>query len=184
VVGAGAVTRSIAINSTYTKAQRAAFCAKGGLTQAIGRSRGGWTTKLHAGTDVIGRPYALMRTASNVSDIKAAPALIQRAGRMRYLPTEKAQDSDRLRRDAGAVPVIHSRRTAAHHPLRKVGYGDRHLIENAFCRLKEFAASLPATINSPPISSQEWPSPPLSPSGCERVRGRRFGVRGSVRIVE
>jgi hypothetical protein len=30
--------------------------------QAIGRSRGGWTTKVHALTDVVGRPYALMLT--------------------------------------------------------------------------------------------------------------------------
>ena len=42
--------------------------------QAIGRSRGGWTTKVHAFTDVIGRPYVLMLTAGNVSDVKGARA--------------------------------------------------------------------------------------------------------------
>jgi uncharacterized protein (DUF934 family) len=54
------------------------FGAKRGRSaQAIGRSRDGWTTKVHALTDVIGHPYALMLTAGNVSDMKAAPALLE-----------------------------------------------------------------------------------------------------------
>lgn len=82
-------------------------------SQAIGRSRGGWTTKVHALTDVIGRPYALILSAGNVSDVKAAPARLGRAGRLRYLLADKGYDADRLRRslrDAGAVPVIPGRR--------------------------------------------------------------------------
>src|SRR3546814_11089076 len=66
-------------------------------SQAIGRSRGGWTTKIHALTDVLGRPYALMLTAGNVSDVKAAPALLERAGPMRYLLGDKGYDANRLR---------------------------------------------------------------------------------------
>ena len=114
------MTRSIAIDSTYVKAQRAAFSARRS-TQAIGRSRGGWTTKVHALTDVIGRPHALMLTAGNVNDIKAPPTLLQRAGRMRYLLAHKGYDADQLRRslcDAGAVPVIRTPQPQAHHPLR------------------------------------------------------------------
>ena len=104
--------------------------------------RGGWTTKVHALTDVIGRPYALMLTPGNVSDIKAAPALLERAGRMRYLLGDKGYDADRLRRslrESGAVPVIPGRRNRK----RAIRYDQercrgRHLIENAFCRLKDF----------------------------------------------
>jgi IS5 family transposase len=86
---------------------------KGGQIQAIGRSRGGWTTNIHALTDVIGRPYALMLTAGNVSDVKAAPALFERASRMGYLLADKGYDADRRRRslrDARVVPVIPRRR--------------------------------------------------------------------------
>ncbi|WP_414711351.1 IS5 family transposase [Sphingomonas sp. UBA978] len=142
LVDTGAVTKSTAIDSTYVKAQRAAFGAKGRSSQAIGRSRGGWTTKVHALTDVIGRPYALMLTPGNVSDIKAAPALLERAGHMRYLLGDKGYDADRLRRslrDAGAVPVIPGRRNRK-RIIRydKDRYRGRHLIENAFCRLKDF----------------------------------------------
>jgi transposase len=53
-----------------------------------------------------------------------------------------AHDADRLRRslrDAGAVPVIPGRRNRK-RAIRydKDRYRDRHLIENAFCRLKDF----------------------------------------------
>ena len=83
-----------------------------------------------------------MLTAGNVSDVKAAPALLERAGRMRYLLADKGYDADRLRRslrDAGAVPVIPGRRNRK-RIIRydKQRYAGRHLIENAFCRLKDF----------------------------------------------
>lgn len=143
LVDGGAATKSTAIDSTYVKAQRAAFGAKRGRSaEAIGRSRGGWTTKVHALTDVVGRPYALMLTAGNVSDVKAAPALLERAGRMRYLLADKGYDADRLRRsirDVGALPVIPGRRNRKHTICYdKQRYRTRHLIENAFCRLKDF----------------------------------------------
>ncbi|MBB5716775.1 transposase [Sphingomonas aerophila] len=87
-------------------------------------------------------PYALILTAGNVSDIKAAPALLQRAGRIRYLLADKGYDADQLRRslrNTGAVPVIPGRRNRK-RIIRydKNRYRGRHLIENAFCRLKDF----------------------------------------------
>lgn len=39
-----------------------------------------------------------MLMPGNVSDIKAAPALLERAGRMRYLLGDKGYDADSLRR--------------------------------------------------------------------------------------
>jgi len=109
LVDGGTVTRS----STYVKAQRAVFDATGGARRR--RSGGGWTTKVHALTDVIGRPYALMLTPGNVSDVKAAPALLERAGLMHYLLGDKGCDADQLRlaREAGAVPVIRAAATAS-----------------------------------------------------------------------
>ena len=38
-----------------------------------------------------------MLTPGNVSDVKAAPALLQHAGRMRYLLGDKGYDADSLR---------------------------------------------------------------------------------------
>lgn len=65
-------------------------------------------TKVRAPTDVSDRPFALMLTASAV---KAAPAVLGRAGRMRYLLVDKGYDADPLRhslRNAGAVSVTPS----------------------------------------------------------------------------
>ena len=61
---------------------------------------------------------------------------------MRYLLADKGYDADRLRRslrDAGAVPVIPGRQNRK-RTIRydKDRYRGRHLIENAFCRLKDF----------------------------------------------
>ena len=61
---------------------------------------------------------------------------------MRYLPGDKGYDANRLRRslrDAGAVPVIPGRRNRK-RVIRydKERYRGRHLIKNAFCRLKDF----------------------------------------------
>ena len=75
--------------------------------------------------------------------MKAAPELLTRLGaRTRYLLADKGYDADALRRSlrqAGAVPVIPGRRSRK-RTVRydKQRYRDRHLIENAFCRLKDF----------------------------------------------
>ena len=83
-----------------------------------------------------------MLTPGNVSDVKAAPALLERAGPMRYLLGDKGYDADRLRRslrEAGTTPVIPGRRNRK-RAIRydQARYKGRHLIENAFCRIKDF----------------------------------------------
>jgi len=83
-----------------------------------------------------------MLTAGNVSDVKAAPALLERAGPMRYLLGDKGYDANRLRtslRENGTSPVIPGRRNrkrAIRYDQHR--YRSRHLIENAFCRIKDF----------------------------------------------
>ena len=47
---------------------------------------------VHALTDVESPPYALRRIAGSVSDWKAAPGLLKRASRMRYLLGDKGYD--------------------------------------------------------------------------------------------
>ena len=82
-----------------------------------------------------------MLTPGNISDVTAAPALLERAERMRYLLGDKGYDADRLRRslrEAGAIPVIPGRRNrkrAVRYDKKR--YRERHLVENAFCHLKD-----------------------------------------------
>jgi Transposase DDE domain len=58
---------------------------RGAKTQAIGLSRGGQTTKVHALTDTLGRPVALHVTAGNVSDITMAETLLAEIDDCRYV---------------------------------------------------------------------------------------------------
>ena len=74
--------------------------------------------------------------------MKAAPALLAHATGARYVVADKGYDADALRRQLrteGAVPVIPGRanrkRKIAYDQTR---YRDRHRVENAFCRLKDF----------------------------------------------
>lgn len=83
-----------------------------------------------------------MLTPGNVSDITAAPVLLERANGMRYLLGDKGYDADQLRRvlrKTGTIPVIPGRRNRK-RAIRydKQRYRERHLVENAFCRLKDF----------------------------------------------
>ena len=115
---------------------------RGARAQAIGPSRGGQTTKIHALTDVVGRPYAITLTPGNIADVSAAPALLERAVGARHILADNGYDANALRRKirgAGAVPVIPGRRTRI-TPIRydRTRYKERHLVENAFCRLKDF----------------------------------------------
>jgi transposase len=83
-----------------------------------------------------------MLTAGNVSDIAAAPALLSRLSGVRYLLADKGYDADALRRDlrdAGIVPVIPGRKNRKRNiSYDKDLYLERHWVENAFCRLKDF----------------------------------------------
>jgi hypothetical protein len=48
----------------------------GAYFQAIGQSRGGRTSKLHALSDGLGWPLALLLTAGSIDDISIARALL------------------------------------------------------------------------------------------------------------
>ena len=64
--------------------------AKGAGEPAIGRSRGGGTTKIRALADGAGRLYALMLTAGQVHDIHGGLALLASLPRVRRLVADKA----------------------------------------------------------------------------------------------
>ncbi len=82
---------------------------RGEFTQAIGRSRGGRTTKIHALTDNLCRPIAFLLTGGQVADCIAADALLDRMPAAMILHGDKGYDSDAVRRKIealGAAPNI------------------------------------------------------------------------------
>src|SRR5829696_3392351 len=116
---------------------------RGAKAQGIGPSRGGQTTKVHALTDVLGRPGVLLLTPGNASDVTAAPAVLAEApGRIRRLSADKGYDADWLRKDLrvqGITPIIpgkRGRKKRICHDKRR--YRERWRIEVTFNRLKDF----------------------------------------------
>ncbi|WP_264785608.1 IS5 family transposase, partial [Gluconobacter cerinus] len=115
---------------------------RGAHSEAFGRSRGGFTSKIHARCDTQGRPLGFVLTGGQVSDYKATDALMKLS-----VPTPKAMladrsyDSDSFRLDLllrGILPVIPSRKgrsTPQNTDWRR--YKDRNRIERMFNKLKQ-----------------------------------------------
>ena len=89
--GQGPLDDLAMLDPTCVKAHRSAYGGKGGpKAQAIGVSRGGQTSKIHAVCDLLDRPVALALTAGHVSDIRAAELLTAEAIRFRRLVATRA----------------------------------------------------------------------------------------------
>ena len=99
-------------------------------------------TKLHAVTDVNGRPISLFMTAGQVSDYIGAAALLDSLPRAQWLLGDRGYDADWFR-DAlqakGIMPCIPGRKTRT-EPIRydKRRYKRRNRIEIMFGRLKDW----------------------------------------------
>ena len=92
----------------------------------------------------MGRPFAFMLTGGHAADSQVAPQLLAGLKGARYLLADKGYDANSLRkhqRERAIVPVIPGRSNRK-RPIRydTMRYKSRHLIENAFCRLKDFRA--------------------------------------------
>ena len=110
--------------------------------QAIGRSRGGRTTKIHALTDAACRPIAFLLTGGQVADCAAGALLLEKMPGASILRGDRGYYSDAIRRKVetkGAMPNIPpkaSRRwKTCFSPFL---YRNRNAIECMFRRLKDY----------------------------------------------
>ncbi|MGA7714151.1 MAG: IS5 family transposase [Rhizomicrobium sp.] len=131
------------IDSTHIKAHRSASGAKKGeQNQAIGRSRGGRNTKIHAIADAKGRLLSILLTGGQTHDCPPAQRLIRRTKRAKKLLGDKAHDSEELwlwLNERGTKAVVPNRSNRKQpFSFDKKSYKQRHRIESAFCRLKDF----------------------------------------------
>ena len=83
----GTIVRSHACSSGYEK--------NSGAEQALGRSKGGFTTKIHAMVDALGNPLKFILTGGERHEIIAAEALIEDI--QKRILADKAYDSDQFR---------------------------------------------------------------------------------------
>lgn len=112
--------------------------------QAIGRSRGGRTTRIHALADQDGRLYALLLTPGQTHDIHGGCHLLASVAAPSCLIGDKAYDANDLRRflaAQGTNVVISPMPTRTNRPaFDATAYCQRNVIERAFCRLKDWRA--------------------------------------------
>ena len=115
---------------------------KGARANALGRSRGGFTSKIRARSDNQGRPLGFILTGGEASDYTAAEPLIAvPAATPRGLLADKGYDGDRFRESllvCGILPIIppRSNREVPEHPDYR-RYRDRNRIERMFAKLKQ-----------------------------------------------
>jgi len=138
----GRSTDTQMIDSTHESAPLRSGWKRGEEKQAIGRSRGGRNTKIHALADVKGRLIAILLTTGAAHDRPVAERLIRRVKPSQRMLGDKAYDSAELREDLherGTKPVIPNRCNRKQpFSFSKRIYKLRWRIESAFNRLKDF----------------------------------------------
>lgn len=133
------------LDSTIVRAhQHSAGAKKKENDEAIGKSKGGLSTKIHAVCDAIGNPVAFHLTAGQAHDLEGADALIDNI-KADALLADKAYDADErvLKKLEGknceaTIPPKSMRKNQRAYD--RIKYQARHLIENFFAKLKQYRA--------------------------------------------
>ena len=109
--------------------------------QALGRSRGGLSTKIHAAVDALGNPLRWYLTGGEGADIKQADALIEGLS-IQAVIADKAYDADAFltriaaQGAAAVIPPLAHRKEQRSYDRHL--YKDRNLVERFFNRIKQF----------------------------------------------
>lgn len=132
----------IMVDSTCCKAHQASAGApKKHGPQAIGITRGGLNTKIHAVCDALGNPLRFILTPGQQHDSKPVPDLLKGLT-AKALLADKAYDSDKIiqaAQDSDMLVIIPSKANRKNpRTLDKNRYKARHLVENLFQRMKVF----------------------------------------------
>jgi transposase len=134
----------VMIDSTLVRSHQHSSGAVGRnpSAQAIGHSRGGLTTKIHARTDALGNPTRFVLTSGQIHDLAGADVLLAEIETGAVI-VDKAYDADNRvvhpLEQAGIEVVIPPwRQRKAPRKYDRELYKARHLIENFFCKLKHF----------------------------------------------
>ena len=134
------------IDATHIKVHRTAtsFRANAGeLGRFIGKTKGGWNTKLHAICDGEGRIIDIYLTGGNANDFKGAEVLLKNLPkRVKYFLGDKGYDGNWVRnflKSLGITPCIPGKKSR----IKKIRYNkklykERNKIERAFCKIKDW----------------------------------------------
>jgi transposase len=109
------------LDSTIIRAHQHAAGAEGSTAEAeaLGRSRGGFSTKIHVACDGLGKPVKLILTPGQDHDVTQGPALIAESDAAKMI-ADKAYDSDEF------IETIESKPAEAVIPPRRNRTEERH----------------------------------------------------------
>jgi transposase len=133
------------IDGSLVKAHQHSAGAASEESQAIGKSVGGNTTKIHMAVDSYGLPIEFELTGGEVHECKIAVEFIEKLPAANYIVADKGYDSEEVRaaiKNKSSIPVIprKSNSLKGNDDLEWWLYKYRHLVENVFARLKHFRA--------------------------------------------
>ena len=129
------------VDSTYIKLHQHAHGARGGTEyQSVGKTKGGWNTKLAAAVDERGRVVALLIFSGQCSEGAAAKELLPKLAKTLIFVGDKGFDSDEVRsliEENGSIACIPPRSNRTSYRWHDQDfYAKRHKVENFFQRLK------------------------------------------------
>ena len=133
------------MDGTHVRAHQHSSGAVSKKDEAISKSIGGNSSKIHMIVDACGNPYEFLITDGTMHDVKVAPELLSKISlkATEYVSADKGYDSENLRKiitDQSAKAVIPKKRNtkANNDHMDWYIYKIRHLVENTFARLKHF----------------------------------------------
>lgn len=138
-------TEWLFIDASIVRAHQHSHGAASATDEAIGSSRGGRTTKVHLAVDGYGLPVHFELSGGQVHDLSRAQELLEGAPASEQVIADKGYDSEALRaaleaRGSHAVIPRRKRSRIGNEGMDWCLYKYRHLVENAFARVKHFRA--------------------------------------------
>jgi transposase len=130
------------LDSTIIRAHQHAAGAEGTSAQAeaLGRSRGGFSTKIHVACDGEGTPAKIILTPGQDHDVTQAPNLIE-GSEAKKIIADKAYDSDEflnIVRSQNAEPIIPPRKNRTEQrTIDKEEYKKRNVVERFMNVIKQ-----------------------------------------------
>ena len=125
----------------YSRSSARGGCKKRDENQALGRSCGGFSTKIHAACDALGNPIRFILTGGEASDYTQAIPLLDGV-KAKAIFADKGYDADYIVAEIvkmeGEVVIPSKSNRKKPRDLDKDLYKERNLIERMFNKIKHF----------------------------------------------
>lgn len=133
----------IFIDASIVKAHQSAMGAASDADEAIGKSVGGNSSKIHLATDSNGLPVYFEISGGQVHDVVHAESLVEFSPNATVITADKGYDSQSLRefiKEKGSEPNIPRKENSKlnNDHMDWCLYKYRHLVENAFQKIKYY----------------------------------------------